>query len=405
MKPNAVAIVSAFGRADGLAIELQKSGFEVSLVDCTHLLIQGQNLGAGPFPILANASMGLELEKTVLSDVLDRGLVFWLPEGPIELDGPLAEFFKSQKEELRQLELLQSGKKATAEFSKTWLWPFLHQLACPWFFESTKATAFGTAFLPQTKMFLVNSTNFLKSLAKATIDVGVVRFQPDSLDGIKIENNRVISLDLKTNALWDGKFSNFVWALNSYESHRVSQSISELLFNKKVLAPTWQWVKFELRSSVGTWSNGFPAWQVVIEDIYLPWSHTNSFILQKGAGGHWDVWLKVPHHRIENPQSWYEWARGIESVLMKRVPHGQWVCDEASLKTDPQGMIFDLESIGWQPPKLQNLYYCASEVMTRLDWSHWSDQILQLLPKIDSQKNREQKKYKGASSDQALHAP
>lgn len=405
MKPNAVIVVSAFGRADNLAVELQRKGFEVSLVDCTERLMQGQNLGAGPFPIVSDSPGSQYLESTVKSENLERGLVFWLPEGPIELSGPMADFFKSNKVELQQIEILQNGKKASAEFKQKWLWLFLHQLVSPWFAESTKADLVGEAFNPKASMFLVNSTNFLKSLAKATSDAGVARYNLGALENIEIDNNRILDLGLKTNFNWNGKTAHYVWALSSYETERLNSGVAQKLFSGKVLEPTWQWIRFDLRSSVGSWCSGFPSWQVVIEDIYLPWTHTNSFILQKGPSGNWEVWLKVPHHRLQDPKSWFEWARGVEAVLIKRIPHGQWVCDEGSLNTDPQGLIFDIESYGWQPPKIQNLLFCAHEVLEQLDWGHWSKRLMELVPKLEDLKNREQKKYKGASSDHALHAP
>lgn len=399
---HSVTIVSAFGRGERLATLLKRKNFDVTLLDATEALKPGQVFSSGPFPLVSGVESFADLESTLKDADLPRGLTVWTPEGPLEFKGPMSEFLKEQNPAMR---VAASGDVTKGRgFEETWLGLLLSQLTSPWMTDSTDANRWGTPFGLKGELSVLNNSTFAKALLKGCQDEGVEVVAVRQLRGVETQGPRVLSLQIGA----DGESrecTQVVWLLTSSETQRLNPEVAEKLFPKGVLEPDWQWVRMDLRSSVGPWWGGLPQWMIVVEDIYLPWTHANCFVLRRGVGGNWEAWLKVPFHRLQDPKAWYEWARQIEIVLLKRLPHAQWICDEASLKTDPQGTLFDSEKRGWKAPLLNNLFYVGPETLKSLDLASWLEACEKLIPRLEEGRNREMKKGKGARSDQALHAP
>lgn len=386
-----VNLISAFGRADGLAVELKRRGFSVTLYDFTKQMAQGQDLSGGPFPLVVG-STALELLNNVKEAELPRGIVFWLPQGPLELSGPMAEYFSSQNLAIQYLREGGLRRRRANDFSIEWMSQFLYQLASPWLTESTKAYSMNGTFPYDQALVLLKDATYLAVLEKNARDAGVEYIKAETMPSIELDGRRI-----KGSASW-------VWCLSSFATQNLSEDLAKKLF-PEVLEPDWQWVRMDLRSSIGTWWSGVPSWSIVIEDIYLPWTHDNMFVLRKRSGGNWEAWMKVPFHRLSEPTAWHAWARGVENVLLRRLPHGQWRADESSLKTGPQGSIYDFEKRNWQAPNLSNFYFCAPEVLPRLDVACWNETMVKFIPKLEDAAGREARRAKGAQNDQTLHAP
>jgi hypothetical protein len=272
--------------------------------------------------------------------------------------------------------------------------------------ESTKSYLTGSLFPFKEKLFLMNDSTFLKGLQKAATDAGVKRYAIKRWADLRISGRKIEQLVFETESSAIATSApSIVWTLASSETGILNSALADQMFPQGVLEPDWQWVRLDLRSSVGAWVTGIPPWTVVVDDLYLPWTHANCFILQKGSGGNWDAWLRIPYNRLADPVAWHAWARSVETVLLKRLPHGQWMCDEASLKTCPQGLLFEVDEGPWHPPAWSNFHFMAHEVLERLDFACWFDSLKKLQPRLEDSRNREVKRQRGAGRDPALHSP
>lgn len=136
MTKPVVNVVTAFGRAETLALALETAGFQVQVFDFTEALGPEWQRGAGPFRSCRKEFIPAQAPLLAESRRLPRGISFWLKDGPVELGGPMMGFFENKYPFVKDL---KSGRGAAGEFTDTWMRNYMCHWASPAFHESWEA--------------------------------------------------------------------------------------------------------------------------------------------------------------------------------------------------------------------------------------------------------------------------
>ena len=186
-----ITIVSAFGRAHWLASELAALGLKVTLIDVSdHLGRWAVEDKEGPFPLFRTERYSaLQMQSLMVEGTLtqiDNGMAFLLPQGPLELKGPLSAFLLQQHQiSPTVIDYLQNADRLSLadqqnlrklmqeqDFEKVWMASFAHSLTAPYFVERWDYLAEGGHW-PQTSLprvpknlgeALIKSANFANQL-------------------------------------------------------------------------------------------------------------------------------------------------------------------------------------------------------------------------------------------------
>ena len=306
-------IFSIFGRGDWLAWELAGQGQSVQLVDLSSVVGECAFEDVeGPFGFFKPSRMKesqkrcLDLDAT--EEEVENGFTVWLPDGPIELRGPLANYRLKEKgvsEDLQEFlsgreRLLKSlGLNEDSEKEKIKKWSYdenwLFRLSSFWASTTESAVddwdveSISPLFSPYSlrRKDSLGQRKKTKSFEKKGIHVDSVQ----SIDDIEIESGKVKSIKASGKEF---RAKKFIWCLSSHESLEVTEIVKDL-FPQGALKPTWCWVRARLQTAESEILKVIPQKVVCIKDVYLPWSHDNFYLLEKTQeDGTIDVWCKVP---------------------------------------------------------------------------------------------------------------
>jgi len=398
--PWSVNMISAYGRGETLALALQESGFDVQVFDFTEALGPEWDRGAGPFPI-ASASF-IPKQEQFLSEVrpLSRGLTFWLPEGPIELAGPMADFFARRHP---MISALKNGP--AAEFEKDWLRRFMRHWIAPFQFEAWQAQTPGTAFpysdniglIPASKEARVMSFERFQTLEHKYLAAQTLR-------DVQFEGPRITELEIESGRREAYSAPQWIWCLSSEESDRVGVEVSQNIFSRGIRKAEWRWLSFYGRCDRGPWSSGFPEYIIVLNDIHLPWAYANLMVLRWTDVDVFQVWLKVPAEAVKKDDRRFEWAEEVRAHLHKRLPDASWSVDSQQWSVCPHSPVFNVMDIEESLPTWKNWDWIAPESTSRLDFSARLEREAASFNRLLQWRN-EQIKKQGARRDHALHAP
>ena len=306
-----VLIVTLYGRGHWLALECQKKGYDVALLDLTPLMGEWslEDL-EGPFGVFESkkhtASQMMRLTDEGPLVLNDRGYVIWLKTGPLELKGPLGAFQIKKNHipdtVIEYLHLTDGGdlSKLTdflsqienLPFEKNWLVHFAHQITSSVFMENTRGLLFGSV-LPIMNSFYYRK--FHKKKAKQNPSYSVLS---SSLLKKNISLNGTKSL-LESVRYQKGKqikAQQIIWMLSSQETDFCFGKNAKVLFPKDIMTPKLYWTKYRLCFEKTNILESLPDHFVMLEDIYLPWMHDNLSIVQKTSyRGIIDVWMRFPY--------------------------------------------------------------------------------------------------------------
>jgi hypothetical protein len=388
-------MVSAFGRGATLVPALRELGFTVRVLDFTSAFPPEYRRGTGPFPLAIKGF--LPEQEAWLHEVktLERGLTFWLADGPIELAGPMAEFFRARRPEVAAL----TGGPVTG-FNDDWLRRFLAQWASP-FHDEAWRTSGGrqSSFVVTEPIGLIPFHQEARALEFDDDAVSCL-----SLQDIRFEGSRLMEAVVDVGQPLAVAAPQWVWCLSSRETEMLNPDLAPRIFNRGVWRPEWAWASFRMSSEHGPWSDGFPAYSVVLGDVFLPWVYANALVLRRLDPDEFQVWMKVPAAALADESARKEWADQTVALLNGRLAMAKFAVDPATWSVCPHSPVFASERRGGGRPGWKNWDWIAPETLPRLDFSARLEAEAKALRRL-AQWRDDQLKKKESSRDPALHAP
>lgn len=400
MKDWPVTLVSAFGRAETLALALHENGFRVEVIDLTPAFPPEYRRGPGPFPIVNKTYLPAQRDLLKRTQPLVGGLTLWLKDGPLELTGPMAEFHAQSHPELKAWQQ-EDGR---GDFTRTWLGRWLKQWASPIFNESwqeAKDTPFPAA--EPLALLPVESEEQVMSF-EHVMQKSVTVHSCTGLRDVRVENQRLLQIEVDCGRSLVVTAEQWIWCLSSYETQMLNPDVASKIFYRGALTPEWSWLSFEGSFQDGPWTNGLPPYVVVIGDVYLPWAYSNAAIFRRLEGLKFRVWIKVPRARGHDIDARRGWALGIENNLRARLPQAEWSIDSSAWAQCPHSEVFAADVRHEAAGHWKNWDWISAENLPRLDLSVRLEREAASFARLNEWRN-EQIKKQGVPRDPAIHAP
>jgi hypothetical protein len=390
-----VAVVSAFGRGETLALALHERGFNVKVIDLTSAFGNHYHRGGGPFPIVQKSYLPAQRDLLKRTQVMNEGLTLWLKDGPLELNGPMTEIHINNSPALRAW---KSGVKAS-NFTQAWLVRWLNQWASPVYREvwsKSDASRFPAqeplGLIPIEDEARVLSFEWLTGMA---VEVLATR----SLKDVRVERGRLAELEIENNGTRVVGADQWIWCLSSYETHMLAPEVAEKIFWRGITEPQWCWISFACSMQTGPWVSGWPEYSVLIGDIYLPWVYSNAAVIRKLENGRLRLWLKVPHSRAEDIDARRGWALGIENLLRSHLPQADFKVDSSAWKLCPSSVIYSEDDLAHGGGKWKNWDWIASENLPRVDMTARLEREAQAFDRLIDWQTTQIRKQGGSRSE------
>lgn len=393
-----VNVISAFGRGESLALALQENGFKVRVLDFTGAFPEKYRRGVGPFPIVKEAVMPAQRPYMEEVKPLPRGLAFWLNEGPVELSGPLAGFFKEQN---LFIEAAVAGE-AHDDFRDDWLRRFLVHWTSPYHVEPWMPLARESfpalapiGLIPAGKEGRVQTFERFQALEYEYLPCR-------ALKDVAVESNRLREVEVDAGQVKALAGEQWVWCLSAQETELVGGPCAQAVFGGSVRKAEWVWLHLFGACERGSWTGAFPEYSVVIGDAFLPWVYANAFVMRWLEPDVFEIWMKVPAGSVFDSDQRVKWAAQAQALLTLRLPQAHWALDPEEWALCPNSPVYDLSTQDWRLPSWKNWDWIAPETTSRLDWSSRLQLEARSYDRLIQWRN-EQMKKQGAPRDRALH--
>ncbi len=391
-------LISAFGRGNWLAVELVEQGHKVSLVDVTEKMGHwSPEDWEGPFGVLTSKRLSfLQKERLVSDEIIIQqpgGITFWLKDRPLELMGPITKYqldkqrvslnshdYISSYDSLNQKQRENRQKELEEDdFSHSWMAYFAHQ------WSAASMGEFNLGFISEKPLPLFSKFNIRQATRggmQQSLDwcesKGVKVHRHASIEDIVSERKTVEGFEISGEKSGFLKGDEFIWCLSSEEAMRFKERIWKPLFPQGHVKPEWVWMRYRIRFIQGEEHLVLPNHTVMINNLFLPWTHENLCVLQKTVlDNEIDIWLRVPNTQRAN--SFYIKQLGQKILLQFRqrmqdadveisdYPHEiKYNYDELGPSRFP---VYDLKSLlALKRVRFMNLHYDGPECWERLDW-------------------------------------
>ncbi len=408
-----VVIVSAFGRGNWIAMELAGRGWKTTLVDVSETLgTYAPEDIEGPFGFL-EASDLTPSQKSRLEDegelvFVPAGMTIWLKEGPIECRGDLNRLQLEKRgvsvavdHYLRRLgpsdRDSERERRALAKksFRETWFAHFAHQIASPVVRENHEAIGLG-AHWPIFAPFSIRQVTAagLQKGLKNCQSQGVNVKAKAKVREITFNAGSVESIDIQSEGAGVLRTRSLVWMLSSLEARNCPPSVTTELFPRGAIEAEWYWARLQFQLEGDLLEDQLPVHAIVVEDPYLPWSHTNAFVFRKRREPKAiDVWLKLPAHFQSQAGRLAALTKEVQAILERRLPGCkatlQTSTDPSMVSRVLRNPIFNEETLEHlYLRRASNLFYCGPEQWEFSDWLGQyrpQNQLLDRLVKMKAQ--------------------
>ena len=397
-------IVSAFGRGHWLAAEMAERGKSVHVLDMSKAMGRwAPEDWEGPFGLFMSDDLtDLQKERLIEEDYLDsvdHGFTAWLSDGPLETRGPLFSYRfqrKGYSEKLKEYLLHSNGPQnpqnpqalenvhsiKAMDFEKNWLAHLAHQLSANIFKDNPNGMDYNDP-LPLMSSYAIRRTSrrgyqkncdWLRSK-------GVHITTPLGIKDIVTQRGYCQYIKLIQSGGAEGSTSaqQFIWSLSSEESQFCLPSgVSEKLFPKGGISPQWSWFRYRVQFEPDDWLDVLPIKFTMIEEIDLPWTHTNLCIVQKTPQEYdYDTWVRLPNTYRQEKESLEIISQEIIELFKKKMPHCQpreiHLPQEHSYSSQELGpSLFPVYKEGSlkkiKRALLKNIHFDGPELWTSLDW-------------------------------------
>lgn len=410
--PVDMVIVSAFGRGHWMAWELADQGLRVQLVDVS------ESLGRwtpedweGPFGFSKkdhfSASQIARLQEEDDLDPVHDGWTFWVPDGPMDTHGPLASHFLNGP---------LKNDRITDKFEESWPTLIRKSLSSNIYYNNWDALN-SSALLDVVAPFYIHRVSrrgFQNSLEWCR-KKGVEVFNSAHLVDVQVENSQVNGVEVQSHYKGVLRSPQFIWSLTSLETQKLRERISVELFPNGPLPSEWSWIRYRIGCDIGIYEKVIPLHSVLIDDLHVPWSHSNLIILQKTVKReHFDAWVRLPtHHRFQRAYL-EDVGQELIEVIQRKFPG-----PAVQVLEMPQDYLYEYEELGpslfpvfnrerwlqFTTRRLSNLAFDGPEQWQSLDWAgryqHQSAIVMRLLEWKKREMEAEAKR-RGAR-DQSVH--
>lgn len=404
-----VAVVSAFGRGHWMAAELSKLGIPTTLLDISKQLGNwAPEDWEGPFGLFKSDSLTATQIERLLEDDSNllnmNGLTCWTRNGILEFKGPLTNYQIQQmgfSDKLTQ-DLVKGTNQSTGlSFRHSWLLDFAsfyanveHRANPSYRFLSHRAPLFSPFFVRHaTRIGHQQSLRWCR-------DQGVV--VPEQLEIIDVsmsDSKNFSAFEIKTDRPGVMKASMVIWGLTSEETAFLNPRLLQKLFLSQSQKADWMWIRYRMSMSQSHNRDALPVHFVCMEDPYLPWTHENTFVVQRTAiAEQFDVWVKIPTQHRFNSQYLVDLKAKLQGILTSRSPGLEiksWELPQEYSYTyselgPPRIPVWSMESVYRTPYKgFKNILFDGPET-----WSSylWTDRFEKQARTISTVKNWWQKK-------------
>jgi hypothetical protein len=418
-----VILVSAYGRGDLLASELQTRGFQVGLLDFSVAL--GERSFAdieGPFPIVRpNPLLPAHLEwlMTHSFDEVTNGFAIWLKEGPLEFRGPLAAHYQNTHKALMHFKDLgedgksaQIGKKAASlDFEDGWAIQFAHGFSANELHRSTECHLTKDHFPLQQPIYrTVFAEEGIKKVHKDVRASGAQWISAEALYDLQLDKSGLSEIefkpDVKGGEKQTVKAKYWVWCLSSEETASLSRKVAQKLFSNVAIAD-WSWRRFQVHGSRSILSEIVPSYVVMIDDLHFPWTYDNFVVLKRRTNELSDGWVRLPADVSARPEAMKKFSGKLLEKLNSRFVQNPFEIEVPWSAGPPLFPVFEPETLKkFKKPSYRNLVFEGAEGIARLDWSGRFQAQTETLARLTNLKMQDAAKHKkDTPSDQALHAP
>ncbi|RME15899.1 MAG: hypothetical protein D6797_05695, partial [Bdellovibrio sp.] len=377
-----VLLVSAFGRGNWLAMELCQKGYKVGLVDVSERLGRWTPEDwEGPFGY-SEASHLIDSQKHRMSEddyfeEVPEGWSLLLPDGPLDFRSILSPYLLEKYGITGGIKkVLQKGEEATTfhrdekEFQKWWIVELAQSLAAPIMnYFSEPLSFFSPLYVRRpSRAGRRKSLEWLK-------DLGVSVFYDAQIKDISLRGKLCEGVEVQAGRDELLRAQQYVWMLTSLETEFLSSQVTQKLF-KSVANPLFSWVRYRFTlKGYESFMSYMPLHFILIEDIYLPWFHSNLLILQQTAQNESvDVWVRLPSQYRFEKDYLENMAEEIKQLLEERMPYSQ-----PHLVDYPQEYHYSSKDLGpsrfyvYEKPgrilRLSNLLEDHPEQWPQQDWS------------------------------------
>lgn len=398
-KPN-VVVVSAFGRGNWLAGEIQSSlNCDVQLVDVSESLGRwAPEDWEGPFGLLQSErttqTQNARLDEEDYADPVEEGFCVWTKSGPFDLRGTHSPYLLEKRgvssevqeylscfdtlTEKRKIELKRNIEKLP--FQSSWLACLAHSIA------GVNYTS-NSAAISKNKPLPVFSPYSVRRASRRGVEKswdwlraqGVKTYTKAKIQDISILGQQIQGVEIQSD--WSGvlRADQLIWSLSGLETKRLGAKFEQMLFSDVVVEPDWVWVRYRFDLGKTELSESLPMKFVVIEDLALPWTHANLQLIQKtSARDNYDIWARIPAmHRFQK-QYLENVGQEIIDILKKRLP-----ASEPHILDYPQDYLYDEVVLGparfylYNENRLdkikrkfyKNIHHDSSDLVENLDWT------------------------------------
>ncbi len=398
-KPN-IVIVSAFGRGNWLATEIQ------STLNCNvHLVDVSESLGRwapedweGPFGLFQSSAISqtqnARLDEEDYADAVEEGFCVWMKSGPIDLRGGHSSYLFEKQNIGPEVQAYLSGEGMLSEkqnfelnkkilkmpFEKKWLACLAHSIAGTRYISSVMAPTQNRPlplFAPYSirrvsRRGIEKSSEWLRSRDVKT-------YYKAKIKDISTEGSAVTGVEIESE--WSGvlRADQLIWSLSSLETKRIGKSIEEILFPSGVAEPDWVWLRYRFDFACPELQESLPMKFVMIGDLALPWTHANLQLIQKTTlRDSFDVWVRIPSdHRFQKK---YLEDRAVEiiEILQARLPGSKprvidypqdYLYDEATLGPARFCLYDDSKATSIKRKNYSNIHHDGADLCESLDWT------------------------------------
>ena len=426
---QSVAVISAFGRGDLLAGELKTRGFDVTIVDVSKGLVKRSLPDLeGPFPVSCPYPIlpaHLEWLMTQSFDDISNGFCVWLKSGPIEMRGPLADFYTSSVKAVNEF---RKYVEAVAEnvfkksdlnkrveelpFEDRWLIELSHTFASNELRDLPDCHLSNEPFpFHQTLDIPIFTEANMQKVLNEIKATGVRLMETEGVSDVQVERGvlKEIELNMGRKEVLECRY--YVWCLSSEETETISKKVAQKLFSNGAIHSDWAWRRFQVHSGKSSLDNIVPKYLMLMDDIHFPWAYDNMTILKRRKPELADLWVRLPSENSRKPDQLKQFTEKLEEKLRERFPRWSMRLEAPWDEGPPLYPVFEPETKkSFARIKLSNFIFEGPEVSDRLDWAGRFQKQSESLVRLQMLKSQDLAKAvktekKDKSDDHALHAP
>jgi len=385
MSQQQICIVSAYGRGNWLAAALSEKNYKVKLVDVSHCMGRwAPEDWEGPFGFFQSEQIRpLQLERLNeqdYADPIDEGFIVWLKDGPIDTKGPLSSFYL-EKQGLKEIcDRYLQGKEeidfssfteelSRLPFNKSWIVYLSYMMA------SNEYSVGSLNISKEMKCLPLFSPLYVRRVSRRGTEKSLDWCESKNVGVLR--NARVIDVSMsgrscdsiEIESSWSGvlKADQYIWMVTSEETARLSPQVSKAVFPLGILNSSWSWMRYKISLSEEVPVSALPVKFVMIEDIYLPWSHENFCLAQRSVSGNvLDAWIRLPsQHRFQRTYL-EESGERLCKLFDARIPNLK-----AEIVDMPQDFHYDESELGPNPIPMYDRYELENHALTKFKNIHF----------------------------------